>query len=34
VNDAGDLIVQTGVIVETARSKNKTAQYPQGPFCV
>ncbi len=34
VNDAGDLIVQTGIIVETARSKNKTAQYPQGPFCV
>ena len=34
VNDAGDLIIQTGVIVETARSKNKTAQYPQGPFCV
>ena len=34
VNDAGDLIVQTGVIVETARSRNKTAQYPQGPFCV
>lgn len=34
VNDAGDLIVQTGTIVETARSKNKTAQYPQGPFCV
>ena len=34
VNDAGDLIIQTGVTVETARSKNKTAQYPQGPFCV
>ncbi len=34
VNDAGDLIIQTGVIVETARAKNKTAQYPQGPFCV
>ncbi|GMQ84769.1 MAG: hypothetical protein BMS9Abin07_0334 [Acidimicrobiia bacterium] len=34
VNDSGDLIIQTGVIVETARSKNKTAAYPQGPFCV
>lgn len=34
VNDAGDLIIQTGVIVETPRAKNKTAQYPQGPFCV
>lgn len=34
VNDAGDLIIQTGVIVETSRAKNKTAEYPQGPFCV
>jgi cytochrome b6-f complex iron-sulfur subunit len=34
VNDAGDLIIQTGVIVETPRAKNKTAEYPQGPFCV
>ncbi len=33
-NDAGDLIIMTGEIVETARSKNKTAEYPQGPFCV
>lgn len=33
-DDAGDLIIQTGVIVETSRAKNKTAQYPQGPFCV
>jgi cytochrome b6-f complex iron-sulfur subunit len=33
-NDAGDLIIQTGVIVETSRAKNKTAEYPQGPFCV
>ena len=33
-NDAGDLIILTGDIVETARSKNKTAQYPVGPFCV
>ncbi len=34
VNDAGDLIILTGTIVETPRSKNKTAKYPQGPFCV
>jgi cytochrome b6-f complex iron-sulfur subunit len=33
-DDAGDLIIMTGEIVETARSKNKTAEYPQGPFCV
>lgn len=34
VNDAGDLIILTGTIVETPRSKNKTSKYPQGPFCV
>ncbi len=33
-DDAGDLIILTGEVVETARSKNKTAEYPQGPFCV
>jgi len=33
-NDAGDLIILTAEVVETARSKNKTADYPQGPFCV
>lgn len=34
VNDAGELIILTGTIVETPRAKNKTAKYPQGPFCV
>jgi cytochrome b6-f complex iron-sulfur subunit len=34
VNGAGELIVDTGEIVETSRSKNKTVSYPQGPFCV
>lgn len=34
INDNGDLIVNTGNIVQTPRSKNKTAKYPQGPFCV
>ena len=34
VNDAGELIVDTGEVVETSRSKNKTVAYPQGPFCV
>ena len=33
-DDAGDLIILTGEVVETARSKNKTVEYPQGPFCV
>lgn len=34
VNAAGELIVDTGEIIETSRSKNKTVSYPQGPFCV
>lgn len=34
VNDAGDLVILTGEVVETPRAKNKTADYPQGPFCV
>lgn len=34
VNSAGELIIDTGTIVETPRSKNPTALYPRGPFCV
>jgi cytochrome b6-f complex iron-sulfur subunit len=34
VNAAGEMIVDTGEIVETSRSKNKSVSYPQGPFCV
>lgn len=34
VSDAGDLVILTGTVVETPRAKNKTANYPQGPFCV
>ena len=34
VNSAGELIIDTGTIVETPRSKKPTAAYPQGPFCV
>ena len=33
-NEAGDLIILTGTVVETPRARNKTATYPQGPFCV
>jgi len=33
-NDAGELIIDTGTIVQTARSKVYTAEYPQGPLCV
>ena len=34
VNEAGELVVLTGEVYETARATNKTAAYPQGPFCV
>jgi cytochrome b6-f complex iron-sulfur subunit len=34
IDNAGQLVIDTGTIVQTARSKNKTAVYPQGPFCV
>ena len=34
VNDAGELIIETGNIVQTSRAKHFTVAYPQGPFCV
>jgi cytochrome b6-f complex iron-sulfur subunit len=34
VTDANDLIIETGTVVQTSRSKQLTAEYPQGPFCV
>jgi cytochrome b6-f complex iron-sulfur subunit len=34
VDEAGNLVVVTGEILETPRAKNKTIQYPLGPFCV
>lgn len=34
IDEAGDLVVLTGDVFETARATNKTAPYPQGPFCV
>lgn len=34
LNDAGELVVNTGSVLETPRSTNKTFKYPQGPFCV
>jgi len=34
VNAAGELIIDTGTIVQTPRSKAFTISYPQGPFCV
>jgi len=34
MSDRGNLVVDTGEIVQTARSKDKTIAYPQGPSCV
>ena len=34
VDDAGQFVINTGTVVPTARAKNKTVAYPQGPFCV
>ncbi len=34
IDAAGNLIVDTGTIVETARAKRTTIAYPQGPSCI
>lgn len=34
IDDAGELVVLTGSVFQTARATSKTASYPQGPFCV
>lgn len=34
IDDAGELVIDTGTIMQTTRSKNFTVPYPQGPFCV
>lgn len=34
LDDANNLIVQTGQVIETPRASTKTIQYPQGPSCV
>lgn len=33
-SERGNLIVQTGSVIQTARAKNLTIAYPQGPSCV
>jgi cytochrome b6-f complex iron-sulfur subunit len=33
-DDAGNLIVQTGEVLQTSRARTKTIAYPQGPSCV
>jgi len=32
-NDEGELIIDTGSVTQTARSKTYTAEYPVGPNC-
>ena len=34
IDDNNHLIVDTGVVVQTARAKTKTIAYPQGPSCL
>ncbi len=34
IDAQGNLIVDTGAVVETTRAKNKTIAYPQGPSCL
>lgn len=34
VNEADELIIETGNVVQTSRSPHFTIPYPQGPFCV
>jgi cytochrome b6-f complex iron-sulfur subunit len=34
VDDNNELIIDTGQVIQTARSTTKTAEYPQGPSCI
>jgi len=34
LNDADELIIDTGDVIETARASFKTIEYPQGPSCI
>ena len=34
VDDAGQLIIDTGQVIQTSRASTKTAVYPQGPSCI
>jgi cytochrome b6-f complex iron-sulfur subunit len=34
VGDSGRLLIDTGAVIQTARAKTKTAEYPQGPSCL
>jgi len=34
ISEAGELIIDTGQVIQTARASTKTAEYPQGPSCI
>jgi cytochrome b6-f complex iron-sulfur subunit len=34
VDDAGNLIVDTGQVIQTSRARVKSTEYPQGPSCL
>jgi cytochrome b6-f complex iron-sulfur subunit len=34
VNDADELVIDTGQVIQTARAAVKTIEYPQGPSCI
>lgn len=34
VDDSGQLVIDTGAVIQTSRATVKTAEYPQGPSCI
>jgi len=34
INESNELVIDTGQVIETARSSVKTTEYPQGPSCI
>jgi len=34
IDDSGNLVVDTGSVIQTARASVKTAEWPQGPSCI
>lgn len=34
IDDSGQLVIDTGQVIQTSRATNKTAVYPQGPSCI
>ena len=34
VSEVGDLVIDTGTVIQTSRASTKSAEYPQGPSCL